>query len=110
MGHRFSKRSMDRAREVDPLLMAVAVLALTLAAGCACSIQVLAPREGCSSLITTRWEDLPSAVLEPGDDTALDRQLFGIAQTGQLRIANRDKADALETIRRCEARDAQAVE
>ncbi|MGX1803017.1 M15 family peptidase [Brevundimonas naejangsanensis] len=29
MGHRFSKRSMDRAREVDPLLMAVAVIALS---------------------------------------------------------------------------------
>ena len=28
MGVRFSKRSMDRAREVDPLLMAVAVIAL----------------------------------------------------------------------------------
>lgn len=28
MGFRFSKRSMDRAREVDPLLMAVAVIAL----------------------------------------------------------------------------------
>lgn len=29
MGHRFSKRSMDRAREVDPLLMAVAAVALS---------------------------------------------------------------------------------
>lgn len=29
MGHRFSKRSMDRTREVDPLLMAVAVIALS---------------------------------------------------------------------------------
>jgi len=28
MGFRFSKRSMDRARAVDPLLMAVAVIAL----------------------------------------------------------------------------------
>lgn len=84
---------------------------LTLAAGCASSIQVLAPRDGCSTLITARWAvDVPSAVLEHGDDAALDWQLFGIAQTGQLRIANRDKADALDTIRRCEARDAQSVE
>lgn len=29
MGHRFSKRSIDRAREVDPLLMAVAAVALS---------------------------------------------------------------------------------
>lgn len=28
MSHRFSKRSMDRARDVDPVLMAIAVLAL----------------------------------------------------------------------------------
>ncbi len=84
---------------------------LTLAAGCASSIQVLAPREGCSSLIASRWaEDVPSAVLEHSGDPALDWQLFGIAQTGQLKIANRDKADALETIKRCEARDAEAVE
>lgn len=83
---------------------------LTPAAGCASSIQVLAPRDGCSSLIASRWaEDVPSAVIERGDDAALDWQLFGIAQTGQLKIANRDKADAIETIRRCEARDAQAV-
>lgn len=82
-----------------------------LAAGCATSTQVLAPREGCSSLISGRWaEDVPSAVLERSGDAALDWQLFGIAQTGQLKIANRDKADALETIRRCEARDAEVVE
>lgn len=78
---------------------------LTLVAGCASSIQVLAPREGCSTLITARWaDDVPSAVMERGDDAALDLQLFGIA-----RIANRDRADALETIRRCEARDAEAA-
>lgn len=84
---------------------------LTLGAGCATSPPVLAPRDGCSTLIADRWaEDVPSAVLERSGDAALDWQLFGIAQTGQLKIANRDKADALETIRRCEARDAQAVE
>lgn len=79
-------------------------------AACAPSIQVLAPADGCSKLIAGRWaEDVPSAVIERSDDPALDWQLFGIAQTGQLKIANRDKSDALETIRRCEARDAAAA-
>ena len=79
-------------------------------AACASSIQVLAPRDGCSTLIASRWaEPVPSAILQDSGDPALDWQLFGIGQTGQLKIANRDKADALETIRRCEARDAAAV-
>ena len=83
---------------------------LSLAAGCASSVQVLAPSEGCSTLIASRWgEPVPDVVLEDSGDPALDWQLFGIGQTGQLKIANRDKADALETIRRCEARDAAAV-
>lgn len=77
---------------------------------CASSIQVLAPRDGCSTLIASRWaEPVPSAVLQNSGDAALDWQLFGIGQTGALNIANRDKADTLETIRRCEARDAEAV-
>lgn len=83
---------------------------LSPVAGCASSIRVLATAEGCSTLIASRWtEPVPSAVLGTSDDPALDWQLFGIAQTGQLNIANRDKADAIETIRRCEARDAAAV-
>jgi hypothetical protein len=83
---------------------------LSPAAGCASSIRVHAPIEGCSTLIASRWgEPVPSAVLQQTDDAALDWQLFGIAQTGQLNIANRDKGDALETIRRCEARDAAAI-
>lgn len=81
-----------------------------LASGCAGSIRVLSPAEGCSTLIASRWaEPVASAVLQQSDDAALDWQLFGIAQTGQLNIANRDKTDALETIRRCEARDAAAI-
>lgn len=90
-----------------PILMLATAL---LASGCASSIQVLAPRDGCSTLIASRWaEPVRSAVLDDSGDMALDWQLFGVAQTGQLNIANRDKADALETIRRCEARDAAAV-
>jgi hypothetical protein len=92
---------------VKPILMLATAL---LASGCASSIQVLAPRDGCSTLIASRWADpVSSAALEDSGDAALDWQLFGVAQTGQLNIANRDKADALETIRRCEARDAAAV-
>lgn len=93
---------------VKPILLCATLM---LAAGCATSTPVLAPSEGCSSLIAGGWaEDVPSAVLAESGDVALDWQLFGIAQTGQLNIANRDKADALETIRRCEARDTAVVE
>lgn len=69
------------------------------------------PSEGCSSLIAGRWsQDVPSAVPDDTGEPALGWQLFGTAQTGQLNIANRDKADALETIRRCEERDAAVAE
>ncbi|MBG7616458.1 hypothetical protein IWC96_14365 [Brevundimonas sp. BAL450] len=72
---------------------------------------MLAPTDGCSTLLADRWRDpVPSAVIEDNGDPALDWQLFGIAQTGQLNIANRDKADAIETVERCEARDRAARE
>lgn len=97
---------MKSVARLTPLL-AIALLA----SACAHSIQVHAPAEGCSTLVAGRWgEPVPSAVLQDSGDAALDWQLFGIGQTGQLNIANRDKADALETIRRCEARDAAAIE
>jgi hypothetical protein len=54
-------------------------------------------------------EETPSAVLRDSGDPALDAQTFGIEQTGQLNIANRDKIDGLTIIRKCEARDAAAA-
>jgi hypothetical protein len=54
-------------------------------------------------------EATPSAVLQQSDDPSLDAQVFGIEQTGQLNIANRDKTDGFTIIERCEARDAAAI-
>lgn len=54
-------------------------------------------------------EDVPSAVIQNSGDAELDAQVFGIEQTGQLNIANRDKSDGFEIIERCEARDAAAL-
>lgn len=115
-----------------PLLIAM----MLLCAACAPSIQVQAPTVGCSELIPDSWAaPVPSAVLgplevgavvgaAPGADaraaaaaTALATaeaeaerwQVFGIQQTGQLRIANdRDQAKS-EIYTKCEARDAASA-
>lgn len=92
-----------------PKMILIAAM-LSLASACASSIQVHAPVEGCSTLVAERWtQPTPSAVLGETGDATLDWQLFGVAQTGQLNIANADKAAVLETVRRCEARDAAAI-
>lgn len=81
----------------------------SLASGCAGSNLVPAPAEGCSSLASHLLaRETPSAVIGDSGDPALDWQVFGVGQTGQLRMANRDKADGLQTIRKCEERDAKA--
>ena len=54
-------------------------------------------------------EPTPSAVIGASGDPALDAQVFGVEQTGQLQLANRDKADGLAIVRACEARDAAAT-
>ncbi len=82
---------------------------LLLVSGCATSIQVPAPAEGCSTLIPDRWrQPVPSAVLGESGDAAQDWQLFGIAQTGKLNEANDRGAAVIETVQACERRDAQA--
>ena len=65
----------------------IALLLLSpLAAGCAGSIQVLAPTAGCSSLIPAGWtKPVPSAALPPADAVEADWQVFGIEQTGRPR-------------------------
>lgn len=79
------------------------------ATACASSTLVPAPSEGCSVLAEHLLNrDTPSAVLTESDDPALDAQLFGIGQTGQLQLANRDKRDGFTTIKKCEERDARA--
>lgn len=95
---------MPFARRLTPL-----AVMLSLVSGCATSIQVPAPAEGCSSLIPARWrQPVPSAVLGESGDAALDWQLFGIAQTGKLDEANDRAGAAIETVEACETRDAAA--
>lgn len=104
-------------------------LAMTLLCGaCAGSIQVQAPTAGCSTLLADRWrQPVETAVLDPvavgtvvgapPSDQAAARaqaeaarwQMFGVRQTGQLSKANGNTADVIETVERCEARDAAAV-
>lgn len=83
--------------------------ALPLSA-CAGSTQLLAPTAGCSTLIPETWKaDVPSAVLPTDEDETRRWQVFGVAQTGQLRIANGRTKDVIEVVTACEARDAEAV-
>lgn len=50
------------------------------------------------------------AAAELAADVALAWRLFGIRQTGQLDVANTRAPDAVDIIRKCEARDRQAAE
>lgn len=63
---------------------------------------------GCSELargvLTT---PTPHAEVGQTEDAALDAQLYGIAETGQLNKANDDKATGFRIINACEARDAE---
>lgn len=79
-----------------------------LLVGCAGSTRVLGPTVGCSSLIPNAWrEDVPSAV-QSGQELT-DWMEFGLAQTGQLGIANTRNKGAIEIVEACEARDRSAV-
>lgn len=78
--------------------------------GAACaSYRVSTPAEGCSVLAAPVLARVtPHAPLGASGDSLLDWQLYGAAETGQLNIANRDKADGLSIIQKCEERDARA--
>lgn len=95
-----------------PMLAALTVL---LAGGCVTPTPIIANDAGCSELITDQMAAAVPGAPAPAATTGdLDADLrewmaFGVAQTGQLRKANEDKADQLGIIRRCEARDRAAV-
>ena len=84
------------------LLTAIVLLAISSAS---CSTVPIAT--GCSTLaegILTR--DTPHAEIgKPSGDPALDWQLFGNAESGQLNKANDDKQTGFRIIAKCEARD-----
>lgn len=84
------------------LLTATASLAIGSAS---CSTVPIAT--GCSELvrpILTRAT--PHAEIGESGDVALDWQLYGAAETGQLTKANDDKATGFAIINACEVRDA----
>lgn len=82
-----------------------------LLSGCAASTRVLAPNAGCSTLIPANWRDpVPSAVLSSDADETRRWQVFGVAQTGQLKLANGRASDVIQVVTACEARDAAAVQ
>jgi hypothetical protein len=65
----------------------------------------------CADLVPSEWEDGVAGAPLPGP--AADRtdwQVFGVNQTAQLSKANGRTRDAIGIVRRCEARDAAAVE
>lgn len=81
---------------------------LCFVASCASS-RVLAPADGCSVLAEPiLGRPTPHAQIANSGDPVLDAQNYGLAETGQLNAANRDKADGLAIIQRCEARDQRA--
>ena len=94
---------MLKKRSAAPLLLiGIAWLGIGSAG---CSTVLTAP--GCSelarSVLTTKT---PHAELQDSGDAALDWQLYGVAETGQLNRANDDKQTGFEIISACERRDA----
>jgi len=52
---------------------------------------------------------VPSATLGSESDITARWQIFGVAQTGQLKLANGRAADVIGVVEACEARDAASV-
>lgn len=92
---------MQSARLIP--LIATASLAIVSAS---CSTVPIAT--GCSELargiLTT---DTPHAALGDSGDPALDWQLYGTAETGQLNKANDRASTGFDVINGCETRDSQ---
>lgn len=98
------------------LIRRVMLLALMLPAVMGCvSNSVFATKSDCSQLVPATWRSgVANAPAPERSDDDLERLKawinFGVAQTGQLAIANSRTDDAIGIIERCEARDRQAIE
>ena len=82
--------------------------------GCV-SNSILAAKSDCSQLVPSSWRAGVASAPPPARETDELELLkewigFGVAQTGQLEIANSRTADAIGIIERCEERDQQAIE
>lgn len=94
-------------QSVKPILLTATVSLALICAACS----HVPTATGCSELarpILTR--DTPHAQLGDSGDAALDWQLYGVAETGQLNRANDDKRTGFAIINACEARDAETRE
>lgn len=69
---------------------------------------VTAQSVGCSDLVDAWMKPVEGADL-PASNTVADWQIFGDQQTGKLDMANDRIVNGQSTIKRCEARDAEAV-
>lgn len=95
---------MPKLKSVRPILLSGMLSLAAISAGC--STVPTAP--GCSSLARgVLGTPTPHAAIQESGDPALDWQLYGVAETGQLNRANDDKATGYAIISRCEARDAE---
>ena len=98
------------------LIKQMMALALMLPAVTGCvSNSVFATKSDCSQLVPSTWRaGVPNAPAPQRSDDDLERLKgwinFGVAQTGQLAIANSRTDDAVGIIERCEARDREAIE
>lgn len=95
----------------------LALAMLPLVAGCVGSPSIYAPTSACSTLIPETWVDgvklaAPAPVDESmtADDIAKLWQQFGIDQTVVAITGNERFAAGVGIIRRCEKRDAEAVQ
>ena len=110
------------------LLRASALMLLLTSSACASRPVVIhSAQEGCSTLLADDWlsgvrsAPLPAqrpalasgapvqAQLDQAIEERTDWQLFGVAQTDRLEIANSRLDAAVGVVKRCEARDAAAV-
>lgn len=85
-------------------LMTVIGCSVFMSAGCS-----TAPiATGCSELArSVLMTPTPHAEIGASGDPALDAQLYGLGETGQLNKANDDKATGFVIINACEVRDAE---
>lgn len=93
------------------IALALMPLAVT---GCV-SNSVFATKSDCSQLVPKDWRagvENAAAPQEAEDDLGRLKAWinFGVAQTGQLEIANSRTDDAIGIIERCEKRDREAID
>ena len=84
-----------------------AILSLVASLSACASVPIAA---GCSELAKgVLTVETPHAVIGDTGDAALDWQLYGVSETGQLNTANDRAATGYSIIAQCEVRDAEIV-